>query len=204
MHLTGPGYSFVGKTGRDGLNLRLPPGDYQFTVNKPNFTQMEEHKSVSILPGSCPTLRVPIESVSTVSGRIVDFRGAPVRNAIFHLQGYIRPAATFFETAANAVHNTITRLTGWNLFIQQEYLSHYFADTDGDGRFLVKSVYPGRYYLVSDIGNIRETSHPPLPETYYPGVPDWQHATQLVVEEGRSLDNVYFQLPDFGQRQRSR
>jgi hypothetical protein len=52
--------------------------------------------------------------------------------------------------------------------------------------------------MASDISDINLTFGRPLPKTYYPGVHDWHEATQLVVSEGRSLENVVFQLPDFG------
>jgi len=42
-------------------------GDYQVTATKPNFTRPEGQKQVSILPGSCAPLRIPLAPVSTLS-----------------------------------------------------------------------------------------------------------------------------------------
>jgi hypothetical protein len=86
-----------------------------------------------------------------------------------------------------------TARSGWN-----GYPGRGDTKTDSEGRFSFAGVFPGTYYLVSDISEIDETFGRPLPKTYYPGVHDWREASKLEVAEGRSLDNVVFQLPDFG------
>ena len=93
-------------------------------------------------------------------------------------------------------------MIGWARSSVQDYPVYGDIRTDGVGRFAFTGVFPGRYYLVSDISEINETLNLPLPKTYYPGVYSWRRATPLLVEEGRSIDNVVFQLPDFGKKRR--
>lgn len=42
----------------------------------------------------------------------------------------------------------------------------------------------------------------PDAQTYYPGVMNWRQSTELVVEEGKSINDVQFRLPEFGGRRR--
>jgi hypothetical protein len=204
VRLSGNGQVFAGTThGMLPLDLgMLPPGDYQCMANRPNFSHEAGNENVSILPGSCTTLRVPMTPISAVSGRIVNFRGEPVRNASFGLKGQVRAVTqhdSIYDWAGESVRTVLYQM-GWRHAGQQDYYASHGATTDNDGRFVFKGIFPGRYYLLSDIGEINEAWKLPLPKTYYPGVHDWRLASTIVVEEGQSVTNILFRLPDFGQK----
>jgi len=76
----------------------------------------------------------------------------------------------------------------------------FHTETASDGKFVFTGVDPGWYRLVTDVEGINERERAPLPETYYPGVSDWPPAAVIVVEEGQSVGNIIFRLPDFGTR----
>jgi hypothetical protein len=204
VQLSGKGHVFKGKTcGTLALDLGVvPPGDYQATAIRPNFTQEGGQEQVSILPGSCAPLRIPMAPTSSVSGRIVDSRGESVRKKFFLLMGQVRAITekdSIYDSVVESARNFFFQI-GWMRSGTQDYLASHSARTDSDGRFAFKGVFPGRYYLVSDISD--EASKLPFPKTYYPGTYEWRRAIRLQVEEGRSFDKVFFQLPDFGKKRR--
>lgn len=199
VSLRNGGQVFEGRTrGTQPLVLGpVGPGDYQVTATKPYFPQADE-KQVSILPGSCAELSIPLGAISTMSGRIVDSRGAPLPHAPFHLTGHAAAQSTY-ESFIEFVRNRFFQLMGWARY---DALLTESTRTDSDGRFVFTNLFPGLYYLESDIEEINETFKLPLPKTYYPGVHDWRRATPLVIEAGRSINNVLFRLPDFGEKRR--
>lgn len=157
--------------------IGIPPGRYQAAVNRPGFRYDATEPDVSILPGSCAPVRLRMTSESRVSGRVLTSNGRAVVNASFHLMGQARSG-------------------------RREYSASGRVITDDEGRFTFDDVFPGRYYLVSDLGEVNRTFGRPLPRTYYPGVRDWPQATQLAVPEGGQVSDVIFRLPDFGDARR--
>lgn len=153
----------------------------------------------SILPASCADLRILMENYSEVTGRVVDARGEPIRNATFHLSGHGRSLsenrfslASLRESAGWAGSGVAARSTHWTItLVPTATVGSFFGD-----------VYPGWYYLSSDISELNENFKITLPNTYYPGVYGWLEAKHLVVEEGRSIHDVLFRLPDFGPKRR--
>ena len=180
----------------------ISPGEYRVRVTKTHFRQLGEFRT-SILPGSCAPLRVRLEPESRVSARVVDWRGEPLRAARFHLQGWEEPSTgdSVFETVMESVRSRVMRLVGRESTSPPRLISRS-ARTDSAGRVIFQGVMPGRHYLVSDISDVYQPWGLPLPKTYYPGVYDWQNAVRIEVGEGRSVEDIWFRLPDFGTKRR--
>ena len=164
--------------------IALPPGDYQVTVEAPNFKQVAQ-QAVSILPGSCSNVRTTMDSTSAVSGQLLDERGEPVRHERIFLKGSARVSPrndSLWDFVVESARDAFYPLHGRENSHTQSWPTTNLTYTDGDGRFSFKSVYPGRYFLVWG-------------GTYYPGVPSWQVATPFIVDEGKSLTGVAFRIP---------
>ena len=206
MRLHGNGRVFEG-TIHDGHGWEiaaLPRGDYEVTASRANFIQNSPDQRISILPGSRAPVRIVMESDSDVSGRIVDARGEPVSNSTFHLMGQghtLSESRPVYESVAS-LRDAFLRVIGWNHGVSPAYPLSNSVRTNSDGRFVFRDVFPGWYYLVTDMSEVNQKLHLPFPKTYYPGVYDWVEAKQLVVVEGQSIHDVLFRLPDFGRKRR--
>ncbi len=203
VQLSGNGGTFQGSI-NDAAGWKiaaLPPGKYKVIATRPNFRQAAPIAETSILPASCADLRILMENYSEVTGRVVDARGEPIRNATFRLSGQGRSLSENRFSIASLRDGLFRRL-GWIKRGGSEYPLYNHTRTDSDGRFVFRDVYPGWYHLSSDISEPNENFKIPLPNTYYPGVYGWLEAKHLVVEEGRSIHDVLFRLPDFGPKRR--
>lgn len=203
IRLTGNGRTFRGSIdGEAGWKVAaLPPGIYEVAATRPNFFQEWPVSEVSIPPAACGDLRILMETASEVTGSIVDARGEPVRNATFHLTGQGR-AQWEHALSLTSLRDAVFRRLGWTSSRDREYRLDNRTRTDNHGRFAFRNVFPGEYYLSSDISEVSPNFQIPLPNTYYPGVYRWQDAQRLVVPEGRSIRDVLFRLPDFGPKRR--
>jgi len=203
VQLSGDGGTFHGSITDDGgwKIASLPPGKYKIIASRPNFRQSAPVAEASILPASCADLRIPMENDSEVTGRVVDARGEPIRNATFHLSGQGRSLLENRFSIASLRDGLFRRL-GWIKRGGPEYPLYIHTRTDNNGRFAFRDVYPGWYYLSSDSSEPNENFKIPLPNTYYPGVYGWLEAKHIVVEEGQSIRDVLFRLPDFGSKRR--
>jgi hypothetical protein len=153
----------------------LPPGKYKVTATRPNFSQTMPNMETSILPASCADLRILMETNSEVTGRVVDARGEPIRNATLHLSGQGRPLSeTPFSFAR--LRDALFRGLGWIKNGGSDYPLYNYTRTDSNGRFAFRDVFQGWYYLSSDISELNENFQIPLPNAYYPGVYGWPEA----------------------------
>ena len=203
VRLTGSGGSFQISIHDDaGWEISaLPPGKYKVTAARPNFSQTMPKAEASILPASCADLRILMENNSEVTGRVVDARGEPIRNATFHLSGQGRSLSESGFSIAS-LRDALFRRLGWIKTGESEYPLYNQTLTDSNGRFAFRDVFPGWYYLSADISELNENFQIPLPNTYYPGVYGWPEAGHLVVAEGQSIHDVLFRLPNFGPKRR--
>src|SRR6202043_1008198 len=95
-------------------------------------------EQISILPGSCASLRIPMAPVSSVSGRIVDSRGESVPNELFFLMGQVRAVTennSIYDSVVESVRKFFFQM-GWTRSGTQDYLASHSARTDSDGRFV--------------------------------------------------------------------
>jgi hypothetical protein len=153
--------------------IEIPPGEYRVSSRTAKYKVPEPNRSVSILPGSCASLRIPLIPKSSISGRVVTAKGEPVGNARFILTGMARSGRRNIKTFD-------------------------VAKTDRDGKFTFSGVMSGWYYIEPDVEGTYEAYGLSLPKLFYPGVPSWLHAEQLIVEERKSIDSIEYRLPDLG------
>ena len=69
------------------------------------------------------------------------------------------------------------------------------TEINEDGSFKFEGVSVGRYYLaINPDDEAPDEDDAPHPRTFYPGVPDAQRATPLVVAEGAKLEDITFRV----------
>jgi len=66
---------------------------------------------------------------------------------------------------------------------RRNHPAYYDTTTNAQRHFRFDSILPGSYYLRSE------------PRLFYPGVPHWSQATQIVIEEDRPAKPIEFRLP---------
>jgi hypothetical protein len=194
VQLRGNGRSYEGlSSSYSALSFgTVPSGEYELTYSRPHFAPARASRRLTVLPGSCGTARVFLESASDVSGHLLDARGEPVAHARLFLKGAPRVlgGASMYDWAVERVQGLFTK--------RSKDFAFFDTETASDGRFQFTGAYPGWYRLVTDVEAVNQREAAPLPETYYPGVSDWPEAAVIMVEEGQSVSNVIFRLPDFG------
>lgn len=201
VRIDGSGYSWEGISGSSAMDLKLPPGDYRVRIEKTHFTQPEESRHVSILPGACTVWWIPADPTSTISGRIADFRGVSAKGLYYRLEGEVTLDASLsdsalLDSAIVAVRRTWQRLTGWGAPPTTRPV--YFVTPDSNGRFQTH-VLPGKYRFSA----VSPDSHdsvfpPPIPKTFYPGVLEESRASEIVVSPGGQSEIGDFHLPEYG------
>ncbi|MGJ5819980.1 hypothetical protein [Paludibaculum fermentans] len=194
VQMRGNGRSYEGLSSRQSpLSFAtVPSGEYELTLNRPHFLPARASGRLTVLPGSCGTATLFMESASRVSGRLLDFHGEPVAHARIFLKGTPQAlgGASMYDWAVERVLELFTK--------RPADFAFFDTKTASDGRFEFTGVYPGWYRLVTDLEGVNQSGPALFPETYYPGVSDWPEAAVVVVEEGQSINNITFRLPDFG------
>ncbi len=193
FQLSGEGQTVQGIMREDeGYTIpSLRPGTYTVAATRPNFAQTGRAQTASILPESCSELRIGMRSNAQVEGVARTAAGAPLRHATLHLTGEAQSLSTNYFRF-DFLRDRIVRFLGWPDASTVRRAS-YRAQTDANGQFAFPNVFPGWYYLSTDL-------YDNFPVTYYPGVPGWTNATQLAIREGEDRRNLDFYLPDFGPR----
>jgi hypothetical protein len=140
---------------------------------------------------------------SAISGQVVDALGKPVGDTVFSLEGVADKKIldeSIFDTVLASIQAGVYRFSGWGK--QPGWIRSSIAfSTDANGNFAVHAV-PGRHFLYLQGQGKSGYSEIPMPSAYYPGVFSREHATPLVVEEGKVLSHIRYRLPDFGAKRR--
>ncbi|MEP7364751.1 MAG: carboxypeptidase-like regulatory domain-containing protein [Acidobacteriota bacterium] len=153
--------------------IEMPPGMYRVSTNRANYRVDANNNEVTILPGSCANVRIQLAPVSQVTGRIFSAEGRPIGDNRLFLEGMARSG-------------------------KGNYRASVMATTSPDGHFRFAGVMPGWYYIVTDVGGLYSASGLLVPKSFYPGVPSWRNAKQVLVEEGKSIEGIEYRLPDLG------
>lgn len=70
-----------------------------------------------------------------------------------------------------------------------------YVRTDKEGRYVMKLVRPGRYYLGVRIAGSAGATYVPYPQTYFPGVKDRSQANVITIAEGQRIELEELILP---------
>jgi hypothetical protein len=142
----------------------LPPGKYQVSANTAEGLWTEEG-STTVSPRSCSLMSFGLEPDGSISGRVMAADGEPAK--------YVQVA--------------IVPVSAGNL----QFTS---ALSDELGRFEVKSLHPGRYFvgvgIQPRVGNMDGRSG-----IYYPGVRDRNLAVIIDLGRDEKRASLNFQLP---------
>jgi hypothetical protein len=172
--ITGQGQTVQAITNDDGVYqvVGLQPGTYKVKAEAPANLSGKELE-IKLTVGGCAAANILIQSDGQISGRITNNQG----QAIGHAKVRLIPVAA--EKSQNS--------TSGLLLSKSEY-------TDQDGRYKFQELPPGKYYLGVNIDEEPRGSWP-YPKTYFPGTPDQDKATVIVIEEGEKLTEYSISLP---------
>jgi hypothetical protein len=147
----------------------LPPGEYQLSPNTVEGLLAEE-RSATISPRSCSLMSFSLEPDGSISGRVIAADGEPAK----YVQVAIVPVST-------------------------GNLQFTSALSDELGRFEVKALHPGRYFvgvgIQPRVGNMEGRSG-----IYYPGVRGRNIAVIIDLGRAEKRANLNFQLPPSTER----
>lgn len=186
-------YVWRGVSGASAVNVSLPAGEYTMKAERTHFTVPESAGlRVSILPGACPDLTIPVEPTSSISGTIIGSSGASAAGLYVKMEGEVDQS--FWYSPIVELRRFWYWMTGWGG--PPAHSTFYVEKPDSDGRFQIR-VLPGKYLLsVVSINRRFDAVPPPIPKTYFPGVTERNGATEIVVLPGSAVTNINFRLPD--------
>jgi hypothetical protein len=141
----------------------LPPGEYEVSANTAEGLWTEEG-STKVSPRSCRLMSFSLEPDGSISGRVMAADGEPAK--------YVQVA--------------IVPVSAGNL----QFTS---AFSDGLGRFEVKALHPGRYFVGVGI-QPRADNKNGRSGIYYPGVRDRNLAVIIDLGRAEKRANLNFQL----------
>jgi hypothetical protein len=147
----------------------LPPGEYQVSGNTVEGLWTEEG-STKVSPRSCSLMSFSLEPDGSISGRVMAADGEPAK--------YVQVA--------------IVPVSAGNL----QFTS---ALSDELGRFEVKALHPGRYFVGIDI-QPRTDNKNGRSGIYYPGVRDRNLAVIIDLGRAEKRANLNFQMPTSTER----
>jgi|SRR5687767_93779 len=146
----------------------LPPGKYKIRLDPPEGLSIYNPEvEVDLLDRGCRESYFAVEPDTRITGKVHDAQGVAAADVLMELV-------------------PVTR---------QEHAFPDYVRTDKEGRYVMKLVKPGRYYLGVRIAGSAGATYVPYPQTYYPGVTDRSQATVLTVSEGQRIELDELVLP---------
>ena len=161
---------FEGKTDDDGKYSvsGIPPGKYKVRIDLPEGLSIynPEHE-LEVHDRGCRQVFFLAEPDTRITGKVLDAQGMSAADVLMELV-------------------PVTREVGKH----PEYVR-----TDKEGRYVLKLVKPGRYYLGVRIVGSAGATYVPYPQTYYPGVKDRSQATVITISEAQRIELDELILP---------
>jgi hypothetical protein len=147
----------------------LPPGEFRIRISAPpGFWPKEKDHKFTVQSKGCAEFTHHLSLDSSISGRVLKEDGTPAAKIMVHL-----------------------------IPVEQVNLPHQrdpsYAETDDEGKFSIKSMTPGAYYLGVRLLRITMSDFP-YPRTFYPGTTKLEEAAVVTVIEGEPQTGLNFQL----------
>lgn len=174
VSIEGPGGRAETRTNETG-DFRIPnlkEGDYVLRLVAPKgFYPFNTEEKLKVVGKGCMTFNTSFTRDTSVSGRLTDENGKPI----------------------TGVSVSLVPVDQINEQYQKDYYYEYIKEQD-DGRFVIRSIPPGNYYLGFRLDRTtnRESAYP---RTFYPGTGTIDEAAIITVQAGDVLENLNFQLP---------
>jgi len=147
----------------------LPPGAYDIkAVMPPHLAPVKDASKANVVERGCAEVDFYTQADGRISGRVFDVQGQPVPKMRVDL--------------------VLAELEN------ERHPQALWAYADETGRYELKSIPPGRYYLGIRLDSIRDPDFP-YPRTYYPSVQETAKAEVIEISEGERLKNHDIHLP---------
>ena len=170
LSLEGRGKDYQATTDEKG-NYKVSgvqPGTYRVIVKLPEGTSVHRaEQEVEVSGKGCAQASFWLEPDTRVTGKVLDSAGLPATDVLMELM----PIGS------------------------KTYASPSTVRSDGEGRFEMKLVPPGRYLLGVRIVGSAGATYVPFPQTYYPGVSEKSAATIITLSEGQHFEANDLILP---------
>ena len=166
---TGP-KQFEGKTDADGKYSisGIPPGKYKVRIELPaGLSVYKAEEEFEVQDRACRQVFFLAETDTQITGKVLDAQGMSAADVLMELVPVTREVG---------IHGAYER-------------------TDKDGRYTMRLLKPGRYYLGVRIAGSAGATYVPYPQTYYPGVKDQSQATVITITEGQRIELAELILP---------
>ena len=151
----------------------LPPGKYKVRVDLPDGLSIYNPETeLEVHDRGCRQTYFLAEPDTRITGKVSDAQGLAAADVLIEL-------VPISQWERNGVERNFPE----------------YVRSDKEGRFVVKLVKPGRYYLGVRIVGSAGATYVPYPQTYYPGVKDQSQATVITITEGQSLELDELVLP---------
>lgn len=146
----------------------LPPDTYKITVELPDSLAIHStEREAKVFDRGCAEVGFWVETDTRITGKVLDAAGQPAADVLMELV----PVAGEREVFPTYVRS------------------------DKEGRYEMKLLRPGRYWLGVRIVGSAGSTYVPFPRTYYPGVSEEARATIIALTEGQRLDLSELILP---------
>jgi hypothetical protein len=170
IFLEGPDKRFEVKTDAEGKYSfsALSPGTYKLRIEEPTGLSIyNPERELKLKAAGCRVALFLLQSDTRITGKVLDANATSAADVLMELVPAAREGEAF----------------------------PLYVRTDKEGRYVMKLVRPGRYYLGVRIAGSAGATYVPYPQTYFPGVKDRSQATIITILEGQRIELDELILP---------